>query len=129
MLIERTSAHASTSEAQHYRPAVVAGRGEELAPRADRGPSRIHTMLRARSAEKRRMARASSRIRFSFERGSSATIESSSIRIEAPNCSARKWRKLIGNRLPSCNRCSLERRWLDRQAASGTRERPRAVEY
>ena len=51
------------------------------------------------------MARASSRIRFSFERGSSATIESSSIRIEAPNCSARKWRKLIGNRLPSCKRC------------------------
>jgi len=34
---------------------------------------------RARSAEKRRIARASSRISVSFERGSSATIESSSI--------------------------------------------------
>ena len=31
MLIERTSAHARASQAQHYRPAVVAGRGEELA--------------------------------------------------------------------------------------------------
>ena len=31
MLIERTGAHAGTSEAQHYRPAVVTGRGEEFA--------------------------------------------------------------------------------------------------
>jgi ribosomal protein L37AE/L43A len=51
------------------------------------------------------MARAKSRISVSFERGSSATIESPSIRIEAPSCSARKCRRLIGRRVPNCKRC------------------------
>ena len=59
---------------------------------------------RARSAEKRRIARANSRISASLERGLSAMMQSSSIRASEPNCLLRKWRKLIGNRLPKFSR-------------------------
>jgi hypothetical protein len=129
MLIERTSAHAGTSQAQHYRPAVVAGRGEEFALeaiKAHRAFTPCFTRaLGGKAPNGARQLAHQGFIRARLERDNRVVLNS------------HRGAQLLGQEMAQVDRQSaaelqalrLEGRRLDRQAAPRMRERPRVIEY
>ena len=131
MLIERARAHARASQAQHHRPAIVAGRREELAletlhPHRAFAPCFARALGR-KSADRARQLAHQGFVRARHQRDDRVVLDS------------HRRAQLLGQEMPQVDRqaaaelqaLGLQRRRLrlDWDAARRTRERPRSAEY